>query len=56
MEKYTQRQIEAFKIKADKWDALEKEVSELYAKLDAEENDEGLDLVGEIAAIHLGFM
>lgn len=48
--------IDSLKAKADKWDSLYKSMSELYQRLDDEENPEGLDQVGELAARHLGFI
>jgi hypothetical protein len=52
----TQKQFDELKAKADNWDRLKNSMGDLYERLDAEGNDEGLDQVGELAASHLGFM
>ena len=57
---YTEEQINEFKIKADKWDALDKEIESFYIDDDGEEipDDEcaGLDAIGEIAASAFGWL
>lgn len=59
--KYTEKQIEEFKAKADKWDALEDRIAECYGS----ENEDGeyienldsdLGTIGEIAASAFGFL
>lgn len=60
---YTEKQIEEFKMKADKWDALEKEVGEMiysnYGDDDADElienEDDDVSEIGLVACRHLGF-
>ena len=50
MKKYTKEQIEIFKEKANKWDALDKKISKFYNEEDDEVNDGDLCDIGEIAA------
>lgn len=54
---YTQEQIEEFKAKADKWDALDEKIGEVYFQ-DEEDEDGGADLahVGELAAQAFGYL
>ena len=55
---YTQEQIEEFKAKADKWDALDEKIGEVYI-YDEEDDESGfLDLsdVGELAAQAFGYL
>lgn len=55
---YTEEQIEEFKAKADKWDALDAEIGEIYT-YDEEDDESGfLDLahVGELAAKAFGYL
>lgn len=60
MEEYTKDQIEEFKIKADKWDALGDKIASFYCDDNGNEfsDDEGGDLVdiGEAAAMAFGFL
>lgn len=51
----TQEQIEEFKAKADKWDALDVKIGEVYFQ---DEEDGGADLahVGELAAKAFGYL
>lgn len=59
---YTKQQIEQFKAKADKWDALAKEIEKCYCNKDGEYSEEpeikGADLgtIGEMAAYAFGWM
>ena len=61
---YTEEQIEEFKTKADKWDALEKQIESVYGQENSEgeweeyEGDEGGDLstIGEMAAMAFGYL
>ena len=53
--KYTEEQIEEFKKKADKWDALEKKISSFYPDEDSENTIGDLLDIGEAAAIAFGF-
>ena len=55
---YTEQQIEEFKEKADKWDALDEKIGEVYIH-DEEDDESGfLDLahVGELAAKAFGYL
>lgn len=55
---YTQEQIEEFKAKADKWDALDAKIGAVYI-YDEEDDESGfLDLahVGELAAKAFGYL
>ena len=55
--KYSQEQIEKFKKKADKWDALEKKIANFYPEDQSEDDaDAGLVDIGEIAAEAFGFL
>lgn len=61
--KYTEEQIEEFKRKADKWDALDEQIAACYGTENEngeyEENeDEDIDLctIGEFAAYAFGFI
>lgn len=53
---YTEEQINEFKSKADKWDALDEEIGEVYFQ--DEEDEEGADLahIGELAAQAFGYL
>jgi len=54
---YTEEQIEEFKAKADKWDAMDAKIGEVYFQ-DEEDEDGGADLahVGELAAKAFGYL
>lgn len=49
--------LDLYKMKADKWDELDKKISEFYPE-GAEDNDDYGDLadIGEIAAIAFGYL
>lgn len=53
---YTEEQINEFKAKADKWDALDEKIGEVYFQ--DEEDEDGADLadVGELAAQAFGYL
>jgi hypothetical protein len=59
---YTQEQIEEWKAKAEKWDALETEIGKYYPDFDEDDNEiepvkEGdLNDIGEVAARAFGFL
>ncbi|HEX8333298.1 MAG TPA: hypothetical protein VF622_11775 [Segetibacter sp.] len=61
---YTESEINEFKKKADKWDALEKQIESVYGKENAEgeweefDDNEGGDLcdIGEMAAMAFGYL
>ena len=60
---YTEQQINEWKSKAEKWDALGKQIEKCYVIEDengefVENDDENIDLgtIGEIAAIHFGWV
>ena len=60
---YTEQQIQEFKRKADKWDALEEKIAACYGKENEEgeweENeDDNIDLytIGEISATAFGWL
>lgn len=58
---YTKEQIEAWKSKAEKWDALNAEIGQYYEYDDNgeplyDEDEADLCTIGEIAAIHLGYL
>lgn len=54
---YTEEQIKEFKEKADKWDALDAKIGDIYIH-DEEDEDGGADLadVGELAAKAFGYL
>ena len=55
---YTEEEIRAMKIKADKWDKLEEQIAKFYDddnNLD-DDSDGGLLTIGEIAATAFGFL
>lgn len=60
MTTYTPEQIEEFKQKAEKWDALDKKIEAFYIDDKGEEipDDEsnGLDAIGEVAASAFGWL
>ena len=64
---YTEQQIEEWKSKAEKWDALDEEISTFYPELEDDEespfgapefmgDDEGLIGIGEAAARAFGYL
>lgn len=58
---YTEKEIEAWKEKARKWDLLNEEIGKCYPELDddgneIEEVDADLGTIGEIAATHFGYL
>ena len=58
---YTEQQINEWKAKAEKWDALEKQIAKFYAEpeeedYDAELDESGLIGIGETAAAAFGFL
>jgi hypothetical protein len=58
---YTKEEIEKFKAKADKWDALDERISVYYRHLDPEsgiddpEEEGDLCTIGELAASAFGY-
>lgn len=63
MEKYTIEQIEQWKLKAEKWDKLDEQISKCYCNENGEYDEdnpefEGADLltIGEIAASSFGWI
>lgn len=59
--KPTQKEVEQWKKKAEKWDALDKVISEYYIEpgeegYDAAKDDNGLLGIGEDAARAFGYM
>ena len=56
----TQKQLEQWKSKAEKWDALDKKISSYYVDENGDEleGNEGGDLIdiGEAAAIAFGYL
>jgi len=60
MQTPTKEQIKEWRTKAERWDALEKQIAKFYLDKDGEElpDDEGGDLadVGEVAATAFGFI
>lgn len=60
-ETYTDKQIQEWKVKAEKWDALQKKIDKYYFDADGNElpeGEEGGDLIdiGEAAARAFGYM
>jgi hypothetical protein len=55
---YTTEQIEQWKAKAEKWDALAARIEKYYVNEDGEESEEGGDLcdIGEEAAMAFGWL
>lgn len=60
---YTPEQIEEFKSKAQKWDALGKEIEKCYCNSDGEYDEDNpevedadLDTIGEMAASAFGWL
>ena len=55
---YTEQQINEWKSKAEKWDALEDKIASFYVNGDELEDEEGGDLcdIGEVAAAAFGFL
>lgn len=55
---YTEEQINEFKAKTDKWDALDEEIGKMFAISEDESTDEYYDLahVGELAAKAFGYL
>lgn len=56
------KQLAEFKNKADKWDALEKEIAKFYCDREGEYNEEDperegdLGSIGEVAAMAFGWL
>lgn len=55
---YTKEQIEQWKAKAEKWDALAARIEKFYVNEEGEEAEEGGDLcdIGEVAAHAFGWL
>jgi len=53
----SQEEYNALKIKADKWDALDNQLAEIYGEGD-DDNEQETDLadIGEICAIAFGYL
>jgi hypothetical protein len=52
----TKEQIKKWKEKAEKWDKLDKEIGEMYERMDNEDEGDGLISVGEAAAYAFGYL
>ena len=55
---YTEQQINEWKSKAEKWDALEDKIASFYVDENGDELEDGGDLcdIGEVAAAAFGFL